>query len=70
VLEEQVFGIMTGFYRGKKYIDCKDEKYKKEVENWYGRKTCRKIRLKWFFFMQSVKNKLKRLFRKIFKRGK
>lgn len=70
VREEQVFGVMTGFYRGKKYIDCKDEKYIKEVENWYGRKTRRKIRLKWFFFRQSVKNKIKRMFVKIFKRGK
>jgi len=70
VLEDQVFGVMTGFYRGKKYIDCNSEKYKKEVENWYRRKKLRKLRLKFFFFRQVVKHKFKRLFEKIFKKGK
>lgn len=70
VYEDQVFGVMSGFYRGKKYIECSDEKYKREVENWYGRKTRRKIRLNFFFFRQRVKNKLKRIFKKVFKRGK
>lgn len=64
VKEEQVFGVMDGFYRGKKYIECKDEKYKREVERWYGRKFRRKVRLKCFFFRQRVKGKLKRTFGK------
>ena len=69
VKEEQVFGVMTGFYRGKKYIDCTDEKYIREVKRWYTRKTWRKIRLKCFFFMQRVKDKLSRIFNKLFKKG-
>ena len=69
VLEDQVFGVMTGFYRGKKYIDCKDPKYIKEVERWYGRKRWRKLRLKWFFFRLRVRNKLARIYRKIFKKA-
>lgn len=64
VREEQVFGVMEGFYRGKKYVDCKDPKYCKQVENWFKRKKLRKIRLKCFFFFQRVKNKLKRIFKK------
>ncbi len=62
VTEDQIFGKMIGFYRGKKFIDCKDEKYKKKVEKWYKNKTLRKIRIKFFFFRQKVKNKLKRIF--------
>ena len=69
VKEEQVFGVMTGFYRGKKYIDCTDAKYIREVKRWYKRKTWRKIRLKCFFFMQRVKGKLSRIFNKLFKKG-
>lgn len=67
VKEEQVFGVMEGFYRGKKYIACTDKKYCKEVSRWYKRKNWRKFRLKCFFFGQRVKNKLRRIFSK--KRG-
>ena len=70
VREDQVFGVMEGFYRGKKYIDCKDKKYIKEVERWFRRKRIRKLRLKWFFFRQRVINKLKRIYVKIFRRKK
>lgn len=63
VREEQVFGVMEGFYKGKKYVECTDRKYCKQVENWYKRKKLRKIRLKSFFFLQRVKNKLKRIFK-------
>ncbi len=69
VLEEQVFGVMSGFYRGKKYIECSDIKYIKQVERYYKRKTLRKIRLKWFFFRIKLKNKLKRIYAKIFRKG-
>ena len=62
VTEDQIFGVMIGFYRGKKYVDCNDKKYKKQVENWYKRKTLRKIRIKFFYFRKKVINKLKRIF--------
>lgn len=64
VKEEQVFGVMEGFYQGKKYVECSDLKYRKKVENWFKRKKIRKIRLKFFFFFQRIKNKLKRIFGK------
>ncbi len=62
VTEDQIFGKMIGFYRGKKYIDCNDEKYKKQVQNLYKRKNLRKFRVKFFFLRKSVINKLKRIF--------
>jgi len=64
VLEEKVIGYMSGFYRGKKYIECTNPKYKKQVENWYGKKTIRKIRLKLFYLRVRIKNKLKKIFGK------
>ncbi|MBE7087516.1 MAG: hypothetical protein E7369_04365 [Clostridiales bacterium] len=64
VYEDQVIGVMKGFYQGKKYIECTDKKYVKRVENWYKRKTLRKIRLKFFFLRVRVVNKLKKIFGK------
>ena len=63
VLEEQVFGVMTGFYRGEKYIDVKDEEYKAEIENWYGNRKKREAKLKRFYFRQRVKAKIRRILR-------
>ncbi len=62
VSEDQIFGKMIGFYRGKKYIDVNDEKYKKQIKNLYKRKAWRKFRVKCFFFRKKVINKLKRIF--------
>ncbi len=62
VLEDQIFGKMIGFYRGKTYIDVNDSKYKKQVENWYKNKACRRFRIKAFFLRKKVINKLKRIF--------
>ena len=63
VAEDQIFGVMIGFYRGKKYIDCNDEKYLKKVKNLYKHKKLRKIRVKFYFFRKRVVNKLKIIFR-------
>ena len=60
--EDQIFGKMIGFYRGKKYIDCNDEKYKKQIVSWYKRKKWRKFRIKFFFFRKRIINKLKKVF--------
>lgn len=65
VKEEQVIGVMEGFYRGKKFISADDAKYKKEVENWYGRKTRRKIKLKIFYFFRRVRGKIGRIAKKL-----
>ena len=69
VKEEQVIGVMEGFYRGKKFVSVSDEKYKKEVEDWFRKKTRRKIKLKTFYFFRGIRAKLGRVARKLgFKR--
>ena len=62
--EDQIFGIMLGFYRGKKFVDCNNQKYIKKVKKWYKRTRYRKFRVKLFFLKEGVKNKLKRVFRR------
>ena len=52
VKEENVFGVMIGFYRGEKYIEVTDPDYIKEVETWYGNEKRRKRVLKNFHFRQ------------------
>ena len=62
VNEDSVFGVMEGFYRGKKYIDCKDGGYIKEVEKLYADEKRRKRRVKFFYLRLKIKNRLKRIF--------
>ena len=64
VSEDQVFGVMLGFYRGKKFVDSNDPKHIKKVKKWYKRKAYRKFRLKLFFLKERIKSKLKRMFRR------
>ena len=64
VKEEQVFGVMEGYYSGQNYVECSNPKYLLKVEKWYKRKFIRKFKLKIFYFIQKVKNRLKRIFRK------
>ena len=62
--EDQIFGVMLGFYRGKKFIDCQDVKQINKAKKWYKRKAYRKFRIKLFFLTLGIKNKLKRIFRR------
>ena len=62
VPETAVLGLMTGFNKGKKFIEVTDKKYIKRYTRYFKRKRLRKIRLKFFFFRVAVKNKLKRIF--------
>ena len=57
VKEENVFGVMEGFYQGKKYISCDDKKYLRKVDRWFRRKTIRKWRLKLFYHFKVNKGK-------------
>ena len=59
VKEEQVLGVMTGFYKGKAYIDATDLKYLKSVEKWYRRKRVRRLKIK----LMYVCKRLRGLFR-------
>lgn len=60
VEKEQIFGVMVGFYKGKKYVDCNDQKYKDSVIAWYTNTKRRRRKLKLFY----LKNKVKNLFKK------
>ncbi len=62
IMEENVLGVMTGFYKGKKFIEVTDKKYIKKVKRWFKRKRYRKFVLKLFFLSRGVKRRLKRLF--------
>lgn len=64
VEEDKVFGVMQGFYKGKTYIDCTDEKYCKKVRKWYKSHTLRKIRIKFYYFRQRIKSCLIKIFKK------
>ncbi len=64
VKEEQVFGVMKGFYRKDKYIEVSDPKYIEEVEKWFRRKKLRKFRLKIFYYKVAIKARLNKLFSK------
>ena len=56
--EDRVFGVMSGFYRGKKYIQCTDLDYIKEVDKWYGDEKRRKRKLKAFYSRLKIKHKI------------
>lgn len=70
VKEEQVFGVMAGFYRGKRYVDVNDLDYIKQVKKLYSSEKRRKFAVKTFFFFEFLKNLPKRAWRKLFVRKK
>ena len=60
VKREQILGVMTGFYDGKKYIDAKNPKYLKSVEKWYKHNSYRKLRIKFFHLKEKILHKKKK----------
>ena len=62
--EDQIFGVMLGFYRGKKFVDCNDQKYIKKVKNLCKSTKYRKFIVKLFFLKEGIKNKLTSMFRR------
>ena len=62
--EEQVFGKMVGFYKGKKYIDCTTPKYTKKIKRMYANKSLRKFKIKYFYLAKRIKAKISRIFRR------
>ena len=61
VKEEQVFGVMVGYYKHKRYITTEDNSFIRRGEKLYKHEGFRifKVRLAGFLF--RVKNKLKRI---------
>lgn len=70
VKEEQVFGIMAGFYRGKRYVDVNDADYIERVKKLYSDERRRKLSVKTFYFFEFLKNLPKRVWRKLFAKKK
>lgn len=63
VMEENVIGVMQGYYRGKRYVDATSNRYVIKVIRWYRKKRKRKFVLFFFNLQQRIKNKLKRIFK-------
>ena len=63
VLENQVIGVVTEYYRGNKLIKVTDTTRKK-AQKFFDKKLLRKIRIKPFLFCCRVKSKIKRIFKK------
>jgi hypothetical protein len=53
--EEQVFGVLAGFYVGKEYIEATNQKYLRKVKRWYRCKLWRKVLVK----LHSLRSKRK-----------
>ena len=68
VKEKSVYGVMIGFYRGKRYVDVTDSEYTEQVKSWYENEKRRKFRVKTFFFIKRLKSLPVRVLRKLFGR--
>ncbi|MBQ6708023.1 MAG: S24/S26 family peptidase [Clostridia bacterium] len=65
VKKEQVLGILKGYYKGKKYTDCKKSRsYRLYVRLWTKTLPRRKELLVFMWTLVGIKNKIKRIFRK------
>ena len=51
VKEQNVVGIMHGFYKGKEFVSARDAKYIKKVDKWYNKKS-RNFRIRLFQFLK------------------
>ena len=70
VAEENVFGVMTAFYRGKRCIEVTDIDYIESVKRLYANEHRRKLRVKMFFFRQNLLTLPSRVWHKFFGRKK
>ena len=68
VREEQVYGVMAGFYRGKHYVDVNDADYIQRVKKLYSSEKRRKFLVKTFFAFEYFKSLLKRVWHRLFGR--
>lgn len=56
---ESVFGVMTGYFKGKKYIDAKHPKYLEKVSKWYSNTKKRQRKIKNYKLRLKIRNKIK-----------
>ena len=62
VLEDNVHGVLCGYYKGKSYIDCASDDYISAVKDWYKDEDLRQQKIKKYYKKLSLKAKLKKLF--------
>ena len=63
VLEQDVFGVMKGFYKGKKLVMATDKKYIQKYTKWLSNEKRRRRVLKRFYLRIAIKQKLKKIFK-------
>lgn len=68
--EESVYGVMVGYYKGKRYVEVSDEDYVNGVKKLYANEKRRRARVNAFFFKERLKGFLRRGFNKLFRRKK
>lgn len=62
VKEDDVFAVMTGFYKGKELINVNDSRYIKKVNDWYKNEKTRERKIKRFRLCVRIADKIKRVF--------
>lgn len=61
VLEEDVYGVLSGYYQGKKYVDCNSDEYVNAIKDWYANPETRKNKIDKYYKKQSIKAKIKKV---------
>ena len=64
VPENNVIGVMLGFYQKNEYVDVNSEEYILKISKWLNNERKRVRKINRFYFTQKVKGKLKKLFGK------
>ena len=68
VKEEQVFGVLTGYYKKRRYITTEDGAFNRRGAKLFKHDKLRLFRFRVAIFLSSVKRKIKKLF--TFRKGK
>ncbi len=60
VLEEEVFGVLQGFFRGQDYISALDKDYLATVNKWYKNENRRRRKIKGYLIRQKIRSIFKK----------
>ena len=63
VKKEQILGVMTAFYKGKKMISSSDTTYLEKVKKWYENEKRRKRKIRFFYFRKRLQRKILKIFK-------
>ena len=63
VKKEQILGVMTAFYKGKKMISSSDTTYLEKVKKWYEKEKRRKRKIRFFYFRKRLQRKILKIFK-------